>query len=588
MKRKRSINIKWVHTSDFHGDLFGYNYQIGKSTGNGLQAIYSYVCQKEREDGERLIVTDGGDCLQGQPVAYCYNFIDTQSPHLVAEVMNEMGYVCGVMGNHDIEVGKSTFERWKNDCWFPILGANVFDKKTGKPYLQPYHIVNRCGVKVAILGFVTPVIPYYQPESLWKNLSFEEIISCAEKWVKYIQEKENPDILAGIFHSGYDGGFEVDGICRENTVKAVAEQIPGFDIILYGHDHVPAVHRIKNVNGNEVICLGAVTKDGYFAEVDIKVIIQDGKIISKVTKGRIRNIAKDIPLSFHHSELLDSKFAHQIQKVSEWAKSPLCDLPESLAEQDTYFGTCPFMDYIHHVQLEMTGADISLAAPFAYNSQLRKGTLTIGDLFPLLGYEEFVYKVRMTGQEILNLLEYSYGRWVTTMQQPEDHLLLIRKRDANVRTIDKFKRLVIRLIRERKLFAEKYLSDWALMYSPSDLYSAAGIIYTVDVTKSVGSRITIYTMADGAPFLPDLDYNVAVNRRLLFDKSGAIAKGARIPQKEIPSRIISISEKALPYYMMNMMASQKNIHINKICNWRFVPNDLVSQAANADRRLLFQ
>lgn len=95
-----------------------------------MARIHAFV-QKEREVyKDNLLLLDNGDILQGQPCAYYYNYIDTISPHLAAEVLNYMRYDTGNMGNHDVETGRAVFDRWAGDCKFPILGANIIDTAT--------------------------------------------------------------------------------------------------------------------------------------------------------------------------------------------------------------------------------------------------------------------------------------------------------------------------------------------------------------------------------------------------------------------------------------------------------------------------
>ena len=111
------------------------------------------LVQKEREAyGKNLILLDNGDILQGQPTAYYYNYIDTVAPHLAAEMMNFMGYNAGNMGNHDVETGRTVFDRWAGDCRFPILGANIVDTATGETHFKPYEVLERDGVKIVVLG----------------------------------------------------------------------------------------------------------------------------------------------------------------------------------------------------------------------------------------------------------------------------------------------------------------------------------------------------------------------------------------------------------------------------------------------------
>ena len=105
-----------------------------------------------------------------------------------------MGYDAAAFGNHDIEAGHPVFNRWVADCKFPVLGANIISKATGEPYAKPYCIIEREGVKIAILGMVTPAIPMWLPEKLWQGLQFEDMVKSARKWVPLILEKEKPDV----------------------------------------------------------------------------------------------------------------------------------------------------------------------------------------------------------------------------------------------------------------------------------------------------------------------------------------------------------------------------------------------------------
>lgn len=122
-------------------NYYPYNFITRQEWKGSLARIYSFV-QKEREQyKDNLILLDNGDILQGQPTAYYYNYIDTVSPHLCAEMMNYMKYDAGNMGNHDVETGRAVFDRWIGTCDFPVLGANIIDTSTGKTHLSPYKVL---------------------------------------------------------------------------------------------------------------------------------------------------------------------------------------------------------------------------------------------------------------------------------------------------------------------------------------------------------------------------------------------------------------------------------------------------------------
>ena len=175
MAQDKIVKLKIVETSDIHGNYYPYDFILRHEAAGSLARVYEFV-QKERETyKDNLLLLDNGDILQGQPCAYYYNYIDTISLHLAAEVLNYMKYNAGNMGNHDVETGRAVFDRWAGDCNFPILGANIIDTVTGKTHFKPYEVLERDGVKIVVLGMITPAIPVWLSENLWKNSVSEDL-----------------------------------------------------------------------------------------------------------------------------------------------------------------------------------------------------------------------------------------------------------------------------------------------------------------------------------------------------------------------------------------------------------------------------
>jgi 2',3'-cyclic-nucleotide 2'-phosphodiesterase / 3'-nucleotidase len=145
-------------TTDLHGYIFPFDFIENEAIDASLAHAASYF-REIRERGENLILLDNGDNLQGQPTVYYYNFIDTVSPHMMAEALNYLGYDAGTTGNHDIEAGHSVYDRLVKEYRFPLLAANAVDIKTGEPYFKPFTILKKNGIRVAVFGLVTPSIP---------------------------------------------------------------------------------------------------------------------------------------------------------------------------------------------------------------------------------------------------------------------------------------------------------------------------------------------------------------------------------------------------------------------------------------------
>ena len=117
--------------------------------------------------------------------------------------------------------------------------------------------------------------------------------------------------------------------------------------------------------------------------------------------------------------------------------------------------------------------------------------------------------------------------------------------------------------------------------------SAAGIIYTVDVTKPCGSKVTILSMADGTPFHMDKMYTVALNSYRGNGGGELLTKGAGISQDELKERIISSTDKDLRYYLMQYIEQKKVIEPRALGQWKFIPEEWAVPASKRDYEFLF-
>ena len=173
---------------------------------------------------DNLILLENGDILQGQPTCYYYNYIATKERNVAADVVNYLKYDAQTFGNHDVETGHAVYDKWIKELNCPVIGANIIDTKTQAPYVKPYIILNREGVKIAVLGMITPAIPNWLAENLWSGLRFENMLTSAKYWMKQLQEKEDPDVVIGLFHSGWDGGIKTEEY-EEDAAQKVAQEV---------------------------------------------------------------------------------------------------------------------------------------------------------------------------------------------------------------------------------------------------------------------------------------------------------------------------------------------------------------------------
>lgn len=565
----KTVRLKVIETSDVHGHFFPYDFMERKPLKGTLSRANTYINKERTKWGnDNLLLIDNGDILQGQPCIYWSNYVMPVSENLAASVINYMQYDAETVGNHDIEPGHKVYDKWIREVRCPLLGANIVKSGTTSKNspasptsiyngLQPYSIHYIDGVKIAIIGMITPAIPNWLTENVWKGIEFEEMTSCAKKWVKYLKEVERPDLIFGLFHSGKDGGI-VTSDYEENATAAVAREVPGFDIIFFGHDHQVHNEWITNKDGERVLIIDPSCYVKNVAEAEIELTYKKGHLVKKEIKGEIVSV-----LDEEVDEQMVKHFQPHIDAAKDYVNKRIGTFESSIYTRDCFFGNAAFSDLIHNLQLSLTGADISITAPLSFNASIKAGNVTVADMFKLYRFENLLLVLRLTGEEIRKHLEMSYDMWTNQMKSPDDHIMLLNNEMKGDQQRMGFK------------------------YYTFNFDSACGIDYEVDVTKPDGQKVRILQMSDGTPFDEKKWYRVAMNSYRANGGGELLTHGAGIPKDSLANRVIYCSELDQRHYLMEEIHRLGKVNPRPNNNWKFVPEEWVKPAIERDRKLLF-
>ena len=566
-KGSKTVKLKVIETSDVHGHFFPWDFMEGRPIKGTLVRANSYITRQRKAMGnDRLLLIDNGDILQGQPCVYWSNYVMPEDENLAAQVVNYMQYDAETVGNHDIEPGHKVYDKWIREVRCPLLGANIVheDKKNAEANpkniytgLQPYSVHYVDGAKIVVLGMLTPAIPNWLNRSIWKGIEFEEMVSCAKKWVKYIQENEKPDLLFGLFHSGFNGGIHTPDY-DEDATEAVAKEVPGFDIIFFGHDHMLHNEWVTNCEGKKVLCIDPSCYVKYIAEADITLKYKGDKLVSKQIKGKLVNVENETI-----DEQMLQHFQPKIDEVKAYVARKIGRFEHPVYSREGFFGNSAFTDLIHNLQLKISGADVSFNAPLAFDNVIQAGEVTQADMFKLYRFENLMFVLRMTGEEIHKYLEFSYSLWANTMTSPDDHALLLND-------------------------ASKYDQQrTGFMNYTFNFDSAAGIDYVVDLTKPVGQKVNILQMTNGEPFDESKWYKVVMNSYRANGGGELLTRGAGIPQDSLESRVLFHTDMDQRHYLTEKIHELGSIDPQPNHNWRFVPEAWARPALERDYKQLF-
>lgn len=545
-------------TNDVHGRWFDSTY-VKKGTRQSLMAVNYYVDSIRKAEGpENVLLIDAGDCLQGDNASYYYNFVNTGTEHLFSRIAAYMKYDAVTVGNHDIETGHAVYDRVAKELkshGIPFLAGNAIRNDNGKPYFQVYKTFKRAGLKVLVLGYTNPNNPAWMDESLWSGMHFVNLIPRVQEDVDKYSARLKPQVVIVSVHSATGEG---DGTILEAQGLDLYNSLHGVDFVVCSHDH-----KSFAASNDDIAIINSGNRTRLLGHGELKVEIKDGKVVGKNIGSSFIRIDKN-----KTDPVMRDAFRKDFEEVRAFSNKEIGALAMDLRTNDAYSGMCDYVNLLHTVCLRQSGADISFAAPLTYNGTVRTGILIYNDLFTIYPFENQLYTLRMTGAEIKNYLEYSYAGWLAPPGGA--HVLnIVQMNDPR-----------------------NNQCGWSFVRRSYNFDSAAGINYTVDITKPAGERVLISSMADGRAFNPDAEYTVAMTSYRASGAGGLLTNGAGIPEEELDERIIhrysEIRDIIYKYVEeIGLIDDTAVYREDRNGKWLFIPKEKASKGISDDLKLMF-
>ncbi|HEU5410203.1 MAG TPA: 5'-nucleotidase C-terminal domain-containing protein [Candidatus Acidoferrales bacterium] len=528
--RQNSVTLTLLSTTDSHGHLLARDELTNRPMNEGLAKIATLVRQI-RDANPATLLLDCGDTTEGTPLAYYFAVKDTKAPNPEIAVFNTMHYDAMAVGNHEFNFGEEEMWKAKSESHFPWLAANLKETYTsGVKYIQPYVIKTISGIRVGIVGFVTPAVPRWEIPAHYAGYDFEPIVDAAKRVIPEVRAKS--DLVVVIMHSGLDRnpqtgqmfpGQETNG---ENAAWELAEQVPGIDVIFYGHTH----QEMPKLVVNGVLMAQAKNWGGSLARADVTMQRDaSGKwtVVSKESQT-IRSTAQ-IPEDAAIVRLLQP----YEKKVEAYLNTPIATAKENMSGELARYEDEPLVDAIQRAQMEYAHADVSLATMFIPSTRVAAGTVTIRDAFGVYPYENTLYAVEMTGAQLKDALEHAASFYPAWPFPPGKRVRL-----------------------------PGYNAD-----------SAEGVSYEMDLTKPVGSRI-VNLEFQGKPLEPSQKLRVAVNNYRYTGGGGysVFSDGASTLSGFKPLPVAYRSEQEIRDLLIDYLREVKTIP-RADGNWRIVPDE---------------
>ncbi|EOD5340897.1 2',3'-cyclic-nucleotide 2'-phosphodiesterase [Vibrio parahaemolyticus] len=445
-----TIKLRIIETTDIHTNVMDYDYYKDQPSQQiGLSRAATLVKQAKSEV-ENSVLVDNGDLIQGSPMGdyMAAKGIQAGEVHPVYKAMNQLHYDVGNIGNHEFNYGLDFLQNTLAGANFPYINANVFDKKTGEHYFQPYLIKTHSfkdtdgevhQVKVGYIGFVPPQIMVWDKKNLEGNVVAKDIKETAEKLIPQMK-KEGADIIVAIPHSGVS--TDPYKLGAENSVYYLT-QVKGIDAIAFGHSHAvfpgKGFENLQGVDNNKGTINGVTAVmpgrwGSHVGVMDLVIEQKDGQwqvvegqsearpIFDKATKKSLAEADQGIIKALEDDHKGTREFVNQpIGKANDVMYSFLALVQDDPTIQIVNLAQ---KDYVERfIQGDPDLADIpvlSAAAPFKVGgrkddpngfTEVESGQLTFRNAADLYLYPNTLVAMKVKGKEVHEWLECSAGQF---------------------------------------------------------------------------------------------------------------------------------------------------------------------------------
>ena len=422
------ITLDLLFTNDIHGGIDRYPATFMNPDfppmigGGGSAATYIKKARKksQQENRDNLLI-DVGDFFQGHPIG------SLSKGKAVMKYMNMVDYDLTVIGNHEYDISEEELKETLSLAKFPVLSCNIVKKGTNElvDYVEPYIVKEIMGVKIGIIGVTTTDTEKMSfPENI-KNVDFLPEDESLRKYIKIINEKENPDLIFVAGHLGlpynpqpaYDkryGNNKEKDYKRERywglDAQELAHEVKGIDLIFGGHMHKgfskpwedPVTHTLviqgyaygSNV-GHLILKIDKETKSisGYeFPAID------DGLLITLFEDEFIRD-----PVIGDSIAAMRKRVESGFDEVIGEAKKPIT---KHSKDAQNAIG-----NLVCEAMLDYAESDFAFINLGGVRDELAKGPITYRDVFNVMPFDNQIVTINVSGEFLKDIIEMrvSYG-----------------------------------------------------------------------------------------------------------------------------------------------------------------------------------
>ena len=239
---KKQKQLVILHTNDTHSTILPLNPNLDNKelAGRGGFLRRAVMIKEERQQNPELLLIDSGDFSQGS------GYYTLFKGEVEIGLMNQMGYDCATIGNHEFDFGMDNMARLFKMANFPIVCSNYDCTGTVlEDVVKPYVVLKRNGIKIGLFALAPPMKGLVFDGNC-EGITFLDPAEAGQKYIDILRKQEKCDLVICVSHLGW-----FRSVYPDEKFISLTE---GCDLVLGGHTHtyMPTLEYAPDKNGKKI------------------------------------------------------------------------------------------------------------------------------------------------------------------------------------------------------------------------------------------------------------------------------------------------------------------------------------------------
>ena len=376
--------LTFLQINDLHGYVEPHQEMIRErgdwrfTTLGGLSRIATLFRSVRDETAGAVVALDNGDTFHGTRLSV------TSKGHALVPMMNALD-LDAMTVHWEFAFGPDGVRDLAGKLDYPVLAINCYSKATGELVFEPYRIIERAGLRIAIIGIACPIVDKTMPPAFSTGVRFTIGNEELPQWINKARKAERADLIVVLSHLGFP-----------QDVK-LARETGGIDVLVSGHTHNRMQEAIVE---NGAIIFQSGCHGSFIGRLDVE--IEGGRIVSH--RHRLLPVDTGLEEEPGMKALVETALAPErdaLREVVGSISAPLHRYAMLSSSMD---------DVLLEAIAEAAGTDIAFSNGWRYGAPIAPGPVTLNDLWNIIPMNPPVSTVKVTGAEIHQMLEENLER----------------------------------------------------------------------------------------------------------------------------------------------------------------------------------